>query len=257
MFELKQILQFLFIILIIIYVVNFYKIKETFHTGESLIKLNEKLLKNVDDAQKIIDHDTEDQVINYVPHLDILKSYKKNLTDTLLIQNESSDYNLYDGRVKVNNIKNSIVDLKKKLKDKMIETELNKDYKTIKSYNNGQELSILKKNINDYMIKLNNGCLKVNKNNNYEVVACNDEDINQKFKIKPIYNKPEYINNLDKNTPRISNLDEIKYPFTLIKAKSNNNCLKNFHGKLSVEPCRESVGQMWQPLIKTNNCKTE
>ena len=71
----------------------------------------------------------------------------------------------------------------------------------------------------------------------------------------PIYNKTEYKNHLDKNSRRLINLGELKYPFALVKSESNNNCLKNFHGKLSVEPCVESNGQMWQPLMKERKCQ--
>ena len=50
---------------------------------------------------------------------------------------------------------------------------------------------------------------------------------------------------MNKSFPQLSDLGKVNYPFTLVKSVMTDNCLKNTHGKLSLEPCREYEGQRW------------
>lgn len=254
MLKFENLLIILFVIIILICMVRNIKEKESFATpsDEDL----EKLMKdNISDIKDVINHNTILQNINFVPHLDIVNNYEENMNKYLNEKQTEVNNHSESKREQINQLEYAIEDIRKQLREKNIKDEFAKQYKVVKSYNNGQELSVLKKKFNDYMLLLNNGCLSVSRDNNYKVAACNSDDPNQSFKIQPIYNKTEYKNNLDKNSRRLINLGEIKYPFALVKSESNNNCLKNFHGKLSVEPCVESNGQMWQPLMKERKCQ--
>lgn len=254
MLKFENLLIILFVIIILICMVRNIKEKESFETPSDE-DLEDLMKKNIFDIKDVIDHNTVLQKINFIPHLDIVNNYEENMNKYLNEKQTEVNSHADSKREQINQLEQAIEDIRKQLREKNIKDEFAKQYKVVKSYNNGQEVSVLKKKFNDYMLLLNNGCLSVSRDNNYKVTACNSDDPNQSFKIQPIYNKTEYKNNLDKNSRRLINLGEIKYPFALVKSESNNNCLKNFHGNLSVEPCVESNGQMWQPLMKERKCQ--
>ena len=254
MLKFENLLIILFIIIILICMVRNIKEKESFNEPSNK-DLSDLMEKNIKDIKSVIDHNIALQKINFIPHLDIVNNYEENINKYLNAKQIEVNNHTDSKKEQINQLEHAIEDIRKQLRKKNIKDEFAKQYKVVKSYNNGQELSVLKKQFNDYMILLNNGCLSVSRDNNYKVEACNSDDPNQSFKIQPIYNKTEYKNHLDKNSRRLINLGELKYPFALVKSESNNNCLKNFHGKLSVEPCVESNGQMWQPLMKERKCQ--
>ena len=255
MLKFENLLILLFIIIILICMVRNIKEKESFNEPPDNDELSYLMKKNIDSIESVISHNTNLQSIDYIPHLAILDNYEANINKYLNEKQIEVNNHSDSKREQINQLEHAIEDIRKQLREKNIKDEFAKQYKVVKSYNNGQELSVLKKQFNDYMLLLNNGCLSVSRDNNYKVEACNSDDPNQSFKIQPIYNKTEYKNHLDKNSRRLINLGELKYPFALVKSESNNNCLKNFHGKLSVEPCVESNGQMWQPLMKERKCQ--
>ena len=254
MLKFENLLIILFVIIILICMVRNIKEKESFNEPSNK-DLSDLMEKNIKDIKSVIDHNIALQKINFIPHLDIVNNYEENINKYLNAKQIEVNNHTDSKKEQINQLEHAIEDIRKQLRKKNIKDEFAKQYKVVKSYNNGQELSVLKKQFNDYMILLNNGCLSVSRDNNYKVEACNSDDPNQSFKIQPIYNKTEYKNHLDKNSRRLINLGELKYPFALVKSESNNNCLKNFHGKLSVEPCVESNGQMWQPLMKERKCQ--
>ena len=100
------------------------------------------------------------------------------------------------------------------------------------------------------MVSVNNNgqCLSVPADNNYDVIPCNKDDPNQKFSIDYVYNDGQYKNRLDPGYPKLENIGKVRYPFVFVRAATNKNCVKNSHGQLSVEPCREYVGQRWAPI---------
>ena len=258
MLKFENLLIILFIIIILICMVRNIKEKESFNSEIPTDDvLANKMQGNIDDIKNVIEHNTVLQKVNFIPHLDIVNNYEENINKYLNEKQIEVNNHADSKREQINQLEHAIEDIRKQLREKNIKDEFAKQYKVVKSYNNGQELSVLKKQFNDYMILLNNGCLSVSRDNNYKVEACNSNDPNQSFKIQPIYNKTEYKNHLDKNSRRLINLGELKYPFALVKSESNNNCLKNFHGKLSVEPCVESNGQMWQPLKRVKTCQKD
>ena len=255
MLKFENLLIILFILIILICIVRNIKEKESFIEQPSNEELQNLMEKNIKDIENVIAHNVSFQNIDYIPHLDIVNTYEENINKYLNSKQNEINNHANTKREQINQLKHAIEDIRHQLREKNIKDEFSKQYKVVKSYNNGQELSVLKKQFNDYMLILNNGCLSVSRDNNYKVEACNSNDPNQSFKIQPIYNKTEYKNNLDKNSRRLINNVDLKFPFALIKSESNNNCVKNFHGKLSVEPCVESNGQMWKPLIKEKKCQ--
>ena len=254
MLKFENLLIILFVIIILICMVRNIKEKESFNEPSNK-DLSDLMEKNIKDIKSVIGHNTNLQSFDYIPHLAILDNYEANINKYLNEKQIEVNNHSDSKKEQINQLEHAIEDIRKQLIEKNIKDEFAKKYKVVKSYNNGQELSVLKKQFNDYMLLLNNGCLSVSRDNNYKVEACNSDDPNQSFKIQPIYNKTEYKNHLDKNSRRLINPGELKYPFVLVKSESNNNCLKNFHGKLSVEPCVESNGQMWQPLMKERKCQ--
>lgn len=252
----------LFLLVIIICIFKNIRQKELF--TQPIVTLNKEniidsLRTNVNDMNTILKHRIYDNTIDYVPHLNIIQTYEENLVQHLDNKKNIINSNLDNKNKRLMDINHTLNDLEKHIKDDLDKTNKNNNYNIIKSYNNGQELSILKNNFNDYMIKLNNGCLQVNHQNDYDVVPCNNNDKEQQFKINHIYNPNQLKGNIDKNFSSLS-YDEhkkLKYPFAFVKSKRNDNCIKNFHGKLSVEPCRESNGQMWQPLKRVKTCQTD
>tara|TARA_B100001093_G_scaffold435749_1_gene433851 strand:- start:81 stop:857 length:777 start_codon:yes stop_codon:yes gene_type:complete len=247
----------LFLLVIIICIFKNIRQKELFTQDLNRDIILGSLKQNVTDMNEILAHNVTNNTIDYIPHLDIIKTYEENLVKHLDTKKEKIESKHDINKEKIENINHTLGDLEKHIQDDLDKTNKNNNYNIIKSYNNGQELSILKNNFNDYMIKLNNGCLQVNPQNDYEVVPCNNDDKDQQFKITHIYNPNQLKANIDKNYSSLSYNEhkKLKYPFAFIKSKKNDNCIKNFHGKLSVEPCRESNGQMWQPLKRVKTCQ--
>jgi hypothetical protein len=188
-----------------------------------------------------------------IPNMILLDRYKEIITDNMKEHQRNISKDLGSNSIKqdsLNHINNEINNLKYHLKLDVERLKKNHDYKNIKSLNNGLQVCVNKLNNSYYNIKVNNGCLVVDDANNYDIVKCNPNDKNQQFYIDNIYNKNDFKSKMNRNMSILSDkyLDKVKYPFAFVKAYSNDNCVKNYHGKLSVEPCREYTGQRWMPL---------
>lgn len=199
----------------------------------------------------------------YSPHNDILKKYEDNTRNIINNQKDTVKKHTEQKLNDLQQLEDTIKSLEDYAKTDFLSKKNSENIKIIKSHNNGNELSVeLTQKVNDdpyvkreYLVKLNNGCLKVDRNNDYNVVPCNKDDNSQKFNIEYVYNDNGYKNKLDPTFSRLDNLNNVHYPFSLVKAKSNGNCLKQVHGKISVEPCREYEGQRWAGLKKDKFCK--
>lgn len=261
----ETILILCFISLIIYCLFRHFKHMENFVGTLMEQKLNETINKEMEkqiDKLKNISEDPQFKISDYVPHNDIYNKYTCNIKKILnnqvnTVNNHTSqkEKDLQQLDATINSLQDyAVIDFLKK--------ENNKNLGVIKSHNNGKELSVelinkVKDNPygkRDYLVKMNNGCLKVESNNNYNVVACNKEDKDQIFNIENVYNDTGYKNKLDPAFSRLDNLNNVYYPFSLVKAKSNGNCLKQVHGKVSIEPCREYEGQRWAGLKKVKSC---
>ncbi len=132
-----------------------------------------------------------------------------------------------------------------------------KIYKSIKSMQNGMELSVTNVKNNDYLLNLNKQCLRANSVGNYTLVDCNSADTGQLFTTYPIYTDLYYNSILEPglNASKLEASDKINYPFLVIKSKANGNCLQNNHGSISIEPCQILKSQRWRGLEQPINCK--
>ena len=259
----ETILILCFISLIIYCLFRHFKHMENFTIQKQELnkKINQEMNKQLNKL-KDISEVSQFKISNYVPHYDI---YNKYVSDTGKILDSQVDTVQKHSDQKTLDLK-QLDDTIKSLQDyaqvDFLKRENTKKIGVIKSHNNGNELSIeLTNDVKDnpfakrnYLVKMNNGCLKVEGNNNYNVVACNKEDKDQIFNVEHVYNDTGYKNKLDPAFSRLDNLDAVYYPFSLVKAKSNGNCLKQVHGKVSVEPCREYEGQRWASLKKNKSC---
>lgn len=259
--NLESIIIICFIGIIIYCVFRYFKHMENFIGYESQSKLNNKINNEMDKQLKLlktISNSPQYKVENYVPHYDIYNKYKVD-TDKIL-NNQVNNVNKHTTQKESDllQLDNTIKSLKDFAQMDFLKKENTKDINIIKSHNNGKELNVELTNIvkdnpfskRNYLVKMNDGCLKVESNNNYNVVACNKGDKDQLFSLEHVYNNISYKNKLDPAFSRLENVDNVYYPFSLIKAKSNGNCLKQVHGKVSVEPCREYEGQRWGSLKK-------
>ena len=191
------------------------------------------------------------QIAAYLPHIDIMKKFEKSTNDMLSGLTEQLKTHTSKKNEELARMSNLIYDMEKYAAKDLVNKFQSRELKAVKSHNNGLELGIIKPDtaVESYMVSVNNGqCLSVPADNNYDVIPCNKDDPSQKFSIDYVYNDGQYKNRLDPGYPKLENIGKVRYPFTFIRAATNKNCVKNSHGLLSVEPCREYVGQRWAPI---------
>ena len=263
--NLESILILCFISLIIYCVFRHFKHMENFELTSSEQILHDTINQQMENQLKKLKQISEDpqfKISQYVPHYDIYNKYVCNTTKILENQVNTVEKHTCQKHDDLEQLDNTIKSLQDYAQVDFLKRENTKKIGVIKSHNNGKELSLeltneVKDNPfakRDYLVKMNNGCLKVEGNNNYNVAACNKEDKDQLFNVEHVYNDTGYKNKLDPAFSRLDNLDHVYYPFSLVKAKSNGNCLKQVHGKVSIEPCREYEGQRWASLKKVKPC---
>lgn len=178
-------------------------------------------------------------------------------TVPVIYNNKSLDKSQY-----IDKLESNIKDMELMIHNLNLSTIKDKHYNKIKSLNNGMEIGLIStsntvfqdhktgSNISAYMVAVNNGCLSVGANE-YDVYKCDDKNPKMLFKMEHILNSTAYGKNIDTSLPADanSNLDNINYPFVLMKSVNNENCLTNNHGSLTVQPCYTYQAQRWFPLI--------
>lgn len=145
-------------------------------------------------------------------------------------------------------LKNEINAIDNDMRNKNLKEVLNTKFTGIKSQNNGLELGLSPIGMNNYQIKLNNGCLGVT-GNGYDVYNCNPNDTSQHFNLKHIYNDYAYRSEAT-NLGFIEEPHNIKFPFVMVKSNNNENCISNNHNNLRVMPCDMVKSQRWNTLTK-------
>jgi hypothetical protein len=228
------------------------RITDTFVTVD---EINQEVAKQLQVINDIKTHNPYAQASPQFPHLEIIKKYHENADNMLRPLKELSIARQSNFEKELGVLNRDINSLTKYVKDDTINNMTVKNINALKSWNNGLELSVkrLDKKANAYMVGLNGGCLSVPPDNAASVVACNQSDPNQIFSLNHVFNEVGYQSQLDSNYPRLNTLKDVTYPFSMLKAKTNGNCVKNFHGELSVEPCREYDGQRWAGIITDRN----
>ncbi len=198
--------------------------------------------------------DLQKSALHVAPNMEIIRRYRDNVNGMLGPIEETVKKDTMNKNAEIEKLNAYVASLNEYARRDFMNRITMRDLKTIKSHNNGLELSINKLGsgpINNYQVRVNDGCLKVPYTNDASVVPCNSADPDQVFSLDNVFNEPGYRAKMDPAYPQLDDLGQVRYPFSVLRAKSNGNCLKNFHGSLSVEPCREYEGQRWAGSEKT------
>jgi uncharacterized protein YerC len=171
-----------------------------------------------------------------------------------------STINRYSTIEQLNKLEDTVKDLENMTMNLTKNYINDKTYNHIKSLSNGMEINLIStnkthfqdyktgSNIAAYMINVNDGCLSVG-SNDYDVYKCDDTNPRQYFKMEHIMNENAYQQSIDTTLPFDNiNKSTYNYPFVMMKSVSNENCLTNNHGSLTVQPCYSYAAQRWMPL---------
>lgn len=239
----------LYIAWMLIYVIRNHKAKAGF------VDVTDELLKQIQTVEYMKLHNPKSQVNAYIPHFDILNKYEASANELLTPLEKNINTAVKNKTETLSNLEKTIAEMESYAAKKLIGKYQSKPFNTLKSHNNGAELTLNKLGESGkYMVNMNGSCLSVPANNDYEVVPCNSEDKSQQFNLDFVYNMSQYRNKLDPGYPKLDVIGKVKFPFVFLKAVSNKNCVKNVHGQISVEPCREYTGQRWAPIKKDSVC---
>ena len=186
--------------------------------------------------------------IKVMPNMEIIHKFRENANSMLGPIEETVKKDTAEKRAELDQLNAYVESLDAYAKQDFFKRINSQDIRTIKSHNNGLELAVAKTTTGpmpNYQIRVNDGCLKVPFTNDASVVPCNASDPDQIFSLDNVFNEPGYRAKMDPAYPQLDNLGQVRYPFSVLRAKSNGNCLKNYHGSISIEPCREYEGQRW------------
>lgn len=130
---------------------------------------------------------------------------------------------------------------------------------SVTSHQNGQPVSVLPVSNNKHIVMVNNKCLSCNSVGKYELQDCDNQNINQHFKLSPVYNDTDYNAQLDATVPKVKGTDnhgkKIKYPFMIIKSVTSGNCLANENGNIYMGHCKGNESQRWNGSTSIYKCK--
>lgn len=247
----------LFLLLTVAIVVIFLKNKKSIQTFATATEIEAELKKQYDIMNKF-EFPEPNKIYGsaspIVPNMEIVKRYRDSANSLLGPIEESVTKDSVAKSAELSKMDDYIRSLTDYARNDYLKHVNNRVIQTVKSHNNGLELSVSKTDLGpkrDYHIRVNEGCLKVPFTNEPSVVPCNANDPDQVFSLDNVFNENEYRAKMDKAYPQLQDLGDVRYPFSVLRAKSNGNCLKNFHGSISVEPCREYEGQRWASTEKT------
>ena len=238
-------------VLVICIISSLYKKMENF---VAIDEITNEMNKQFSIVSHLNSRTPSNQINQYLPHFDVINSYKNKSQQFLDSIKDEVHQHKKEKEDQLKKLDNTIFRLSKFKNDNLLKELKNTDFKTIKSHNNGLNLSVNRIGYDTYQILVNDGCLKVTPENDYMIVPSNIHDKGQHFKFEHIFNEVEYRNRLSKSFPQLNDLGNVYYPFTLVKSKITDNCLKNNHGNLSIEPCREYEGQRWASMKTENTC---
>ena len=217
-----------------------------------------EIMSEIDKQLYILNHSEKKkayhQTSSYIPHLDIIKNYEGTSKNFLKTLENTVNKKIDSQKNELSKIDNYVRSLARYKDDDFLKQLKNTDFKTIKSHNNGQNLNINRLGYEKYQVMMNGGCLRVTTENDYNIVPCDLNDKNQEFRLEHIFNEQEYRSNMDKAFPQLSDIGKVHYPMTMVKSSINDNCLKNYHGNITIEPCREYEGQRWASSRNVNKC---
>lgn len=255
----KSIIEFIILLCIMLTIIVMVRIH--FKKLESFVSQDKKKIIDEIDKQLHILHsagktDVKTQQVDYMPHLDIINKYEGNSLKFLNTIKESVDNKTKTQQQDLEYIDNYIKSLSRYDENKRLQELSNADFKSIKSHNNGLTINMNKLGYNKYQLLVNDGCLEVSPENDYSIKKCDKTNKGQIFKLEHVFNENEYRNAMNKGFPQLSKLDNVHYPMTLVKSIVNDNCVKNYHNNITVEPCREYEGQRWASTKSNFKCNS-
>jgi hypothetical protein len=215
-----------------------------------------KSLNNLKQSRRDLEYENNKPSQKYFDKISYLDKLKNNLETKMVEETE----NIKNHEKNVNEKLEKMESLQKYMNNMLDNNyDLSKyDFKSIKSLQNGLNLSIKKiNNKNEYLIGLNKKCITLDNIGGYDIKSCDENNINQYFNINNIQNDINYKYNLEPGM--ILNRDvnpngDLKYPFSILKSVNHQNCLQNNHNKISVLPCQSKKSQRWVPSKETIQC---
>ena len=216
------------------------------------------------DYNKIIDLVNNFKEVNYSPYDDVYRKYKGMVSDFINEKKSQSEEKINNNKEKLLSLNDKIQDLKRKIDKRFRTSLLNSNILKLNTYKENKEEDAinaiyLKKYVynGQHLYKVyisNNGlkCLEYLNNGNYKMNDCfkgnKKEDINknQLFRLNIINNEEEYkklVYNPDNRYPE--NIRLLNYPIFVIMIPVNNNCLNLYNNKISFEPCKYKITQMF------------
>jgi len=217
-------------------------------TQDNLLATNENIQASskclANNLNKINNNGTKDKYDNAFEEL--LKKEQEEEKAIFRIKQREQEEDL--GRI------NTKIAKLEKLQGKVKDTQDSK-IKSLKSMNDGTNLSLINLNNNKRLVKLNQGCLTRKSNGDYGYIPCNLLDKEQYFNLSQVKNVDEY-NNLmmmNNNTP-IDKDDSIEYPFYILQPEHSQKCVNVENKELSIKQCSNDNTIRFTGNFVNQNC---
>ena len=237
----NNIILLLIFILTLFILCQYQSFRENFQNKGLIQDINDSIYRTID-IPSVVNAELNPTITDLVNQISTRKDEVFNLKQNL--QNQ-----------KIKRVTDQIVDLEKYIG----RTELpRQNVKTIKSLDNGMDMSTIPLENRNQLIRVNDGCLASNATGNYEIKQCDNRDREQQFKVVPIYSPSRYDNNIEIGMAKlkeINNPGRINYPFSMVKSVANGNCLQNNYSRISVQPCQIKKSQRWQTHKEPKICR--
>jgi hypothetical protein len=154
---------------------------------------------------------------------------------------------------KIRSVRDKLKELEKLQKKRYLGDS--KEFNSIKSFGDGQVLSV--KNMKDdiYSILVNGQCLNYDKKKDVEVKPCNSSK-DQQFKLNNVTEINQFNEILEKNDQgQVGEFDGISYPFQMLNPiQHQSQCLTLNGNSIGVKECMNTNKQRWEGLKNIKTC---
>ena len=219
---------------------KYYEIHGTLSKADILV---DNYLKQIEENSDKLDYNK------------ILKESTQEINQSLSKEKIKEKYNKKEIQQKDKMIKiNKKLNQLEKIQNKKYVNDLN-EYNSIKSFGDGQIISIKKFKKDIYNILVNEDCLDFDKKGHLSSSKCNNE-ISQQFSIKNMNNLKDYNKLIHLNNGEIATeYDNIDYPFQIMNPiLHKSQCLTLNGNSIGVKECINSNKQRWEGLKKIKIC---
>lgn len=228
---------------IIILVILYLNYKESLEPFQNELEENMNIEKG--SINELIENLNEELNFDDVSRISSQKVQNCNLENRILETNQGILNNDFNNK-NVQSLKDTVNELENKILQKEIKNKLSRNYNSVISMNNGAKFSVENIGLNNYLVRMNNGCLGV-RGNSYDVLKCNKSDPNQHFRFNNIFNEYSYSKNSIYGD-YIEDKNNINYPFITVQSEQNNRCLTNNNNNVRIMPCNMLKSQRFKPL---------